>query len=164
MPWPARNRIRHMVSELRIYHRGEALREVTISIGVAMYPNNGDSLEQLLGPCRPRLFTRQSIWAATAWFWLSSSASAHLPQTNHPSSSRFLTNRTGSPLSLGSLRLRRHRLGVVPAAGSDEELSVALRRAPPLSRRDIRPARAVWSSDSRWCTGCGYRGQLRRRS
>ena len=40
--------LRHMVSEMRIYHRGEALREVTISIGVAVYPNNGDTLEQLL--------------------------------------------------------------------------------------------------------------------
>jgi diguanylate cyclase (GGDEF)-like protein len=40
--------IRHMVSELRLYHRGQALREVTISIGVALYPLNGDSLDQLL--------------------------------------------------------------------------------------------------------------------
>jgi len=40
--------IRHMVSELRIYHRGESLREVTISIGVAVYPHNSDSPEQLL--------------------------------------------------------------------------------------------------------------------
>lgn len=40
--------IRHMVSELRLYHRGEALREVTISIGVAVYPHNGDTLDQIL--------------------------------------------------------------------------------------------------------------------
>jgi len=40
--------MRHMVSELRIYHRGEALREVTISIGVAVYPHNGDTLDQIL--------------------------------------------------------------------------------------------------------------------
>lgn len=40
--------IRHMVSELRLYHRGEALREVTISIGVAVYPHNSDSADQLL--------------------------------------------------------------------------------------------------------------------
>lgn len=40
--------IRHLVSELRIYHRGESLREVTISIGVAVYPYNGESPEQLL--------------------------------------------------------------------------------------------------------------------
>jgi diguanylate cyclase (GGDEF)-like protein len=40
--------IRHIVSELRLYHRGEALRELTISIGVAMYPQHGDSLDQLL--------------------------------------------------------------------------------------------------------------------
>jgi diguanylate cyclase (GGDEF)-like protein len=40
--------IRHMVGELRLYHRGEALREVTISIGVAVYPHHGDTLDQLL--------------------------------------------------------------------------------------------------------------------
>lgn len=40
--------IRHLVSELRIYHRGESLREVTISIGVAVYPHNGESPEQIL--------------------------------------------------------------------------------------------------------------------
>jgi len=40
--------IRDMVSELRLYHRGEALREVTISIGVALYPQNGESPDQLV--------------------------------------------------------------------------------------------------------------------
>jgi diguanylate cyclase (GGDEF)-like protein len=40
--------LRHTVSELRLYHRGEALREITISIGVAIYPQNGESLDQLL--------------------------------------------------------------------------------------------------------------------
>ena len=37
-----------MVGELRLHYRGEALRDVTISIGVAMYPYNADSLEELL--------------------------------------------------------------------------------------------------------------------
>jgi diguanylate cyclase (GGDEF)-like protein len=36
------------VSELRLYYRGEALHDVTISIGVAMYPYNADTVEQLL--------------------------------------------------------------------------------------------------------------------
>jgi diguanylate cyclase (GGDEF)-like protein len=40
--------IRHQVSELRLYYRGEALREITISIGLAVYPQNGESLDQLL--------------------------------------------------------------------------------------------------------------------
>jgi diguanylate cyclase (GGDEF)-like protein len=40
--------VRRMVSELRLRFRGETLREVTISIGVALYPQNADSLEQLL--------------------------------------------------------------------------------------------------------------------
>ncbi|HZD48026.1 MAG TPA: diguanylate cyclase [Silvibacterium sp.] len=40
--------IRHLVSELRLYYRGEALREITISIGLAVYPQNGESLDQLL--------------------------------------------------------------------------------------------------------------------
>ncbi len=40
--------IRQMVSELRLFHRGEALRKITISIGIAAYPQNGESLDQLL--------------------------------------------------------------------------------------------------------------------
>jgi diguanylate cyclase (GGDEF)-like protein len=40
--------IRHLVSELRLYHRGEALREITISVGIAVYPQNGKSPDQLL--------------------------------------------------------------------------------------------------------------------
>jgi diguanylate cyclase (GGDEF)-like protein len=40
--------LRHIVSELRLYYRGEALHDVTISIGVAMYPYNADTVEQLL--------------------------------------------------------------------------------------------------------------------
>jgi diguanylate cyclase (GGDEF)-like protein len=40
--------IRHLVSELRLYHRGEALREITLSIGIAVYPQNGASADQLL--------------------------------------------------------------------------------------------------------------------
>jgi len=41
--------IRHLVSELRLYHRGEALREITISIGISVHPQNGESADQLLG-------------------------------------------------------------------------------------------------------------------
>ena len=40
--------IRNRVSELRLYHRGEPLREITISIGIAVYPQNGESLDELL--------------------------------------------------------------------------------------------------------------------
>lgn len=40
--------LRHLVGELRLHYRGEALRDVTISIGVAMYPYNADSPEELL--------------------------------------------------------------------------------------------------------------------
>jgi diguanylate cyclase (GGDEF)-like protein len=40
--------LRHMVSEIRLHYRGEPLNEVTISIGVAMYPYNADTVEQLL--------------------------------------------------------------------------------------------------------------------
>jgi diguanylate cyclase (GGDEF)-like protein len=40
--------IRQLVSDIRLQYRGEALRDVTISIGVAMCPYNADSLEQLL--------------------------------------------------------------------------------------------------------------------
>ena len=40
--------IRHQVSALRLYHRGEALSEITISVGIAVYPQNGESGDQLL--------------------------------------------------------------------------------------------------------------------
>jgi diguanylate cyclase (GGDEF)-like protein len=33
---------------MRVRFRAEALREVTISIGVAMYPQSGSTLEELL--------------------------------------------------------------------------------------------------------------------
>lgn len=40
--------IRQRVSELRVRFRSEALREVTISIGVATFPQSGSTLEELL--------------------------------------------------------------------------------------------------------------------
>jgi len=40
--------IRHSVSELRVRFRNEALREITISIGVATYPLSGSTLEEML--------------------------------------------------------------------------------------------------------------------
>jgi diguanylate cyclase (GGDEF)-like protein len=40
--------IRHMVTEIRQYYRGQPLRNITISIGVAMYPHHADTVEQLL--------------------------------------------------------------------------------------------------------------------
>lgn len=53
--------IRHLVSELRIYHRGESLREVTISIGVAVYPYNGESPEQLLSVADRALYEAKHL-------------------------------------------------------------------------------------------------------
>jgi diguanylate cyclase (GGDEF)-like protein len=40
--------LRQRVSEIRVRSRGESLREITISIGVAVYPQNAESLEELL--------------------------------------------------------------------------------------------------------------------
>lgn len=40
--------LRRMVSEIRTRYRGDGLREVTISIGVAMYPQTCETLEQIL--------------------------------------------------------------------------------------------------------------------
>jgi diguanylate cyclase (GGDEF)-like protein len=40
--------LRHRVSEIRVRNRGESLREVTISIGVAVFPQHGETLEELL--------------------------------------------------------------------------------------------------------------------
>jgi len=40
--------IRCVVSEMRIRNRGEILRETTISIGVAVYPRHGDTLEEIM--------------------------------------------------------------------------------------------------------------------
>ncbi len=76
--------IRHMVSELRIYNRGEALREVTISIGVAVYPENGDSLDQLLGLADRALYEAKHLGRNRVVLAEQQAASAHLPQTNRP--------------------------------------------------------------------------------
>lgn len=40
--------IRRVVSEMRIRNRGEILTETTISIGVAVYPRHGDTLEEIM--------------------------------------------------------------------------------------------------------------------
>jgi diguanylate cyclase (GGDEF)-like protein len=40
--------VRQMVSEMRVRYHGDALREITISIGVALYPQNADSYEQIM--------------------------------------------------------------------------------------------------------------------
>ena len=40
--------LRHQVSRMRVRFRSEALGEVTISIGVASYPQSGNTLEELL--------------------------------------------------------------------------------------------------------------------
>jgi diguanylate cyclase (GGDEF)-like protein len=40
--------IRERISELRVRFRGDALREVTISIGVATFPQSGSTLEEIL--------------------------------------------------------------------------------------------------------------------
>ncbi len=48
--------IRHLVSELRLFHRGEALREITISIGIAVYPQNGETVDQLLSTADRALY------------------------------------------------------------------------------------------------------------
>jgi diguanylate cyclase (GGDEF)-like protein len=75
--------IRHMVSELRIYHRGQALREVTISIGVAVYPNNGDSLDQLLSLSDRALYEAKHLGRNRVV--LAEHATALPPaQTHHP--------------------------------------------------------------------------------
>ncbi|HTQ11154.1 MAG TPA: GGDEF domain-containing protein, partial [Fimbriimonadaceae bacterium] len=48
--------IRHLVSELRLFHRGEALREITISIGIAVYPQNGETVDHLLSTADRALY------------------------------------------------------------------------------------------------------------
>ncbi|MBB6142096.1 diguanylate cyclase (GGDEF)-like protein [Silvibacterium bohemicum] len=40
--------LRTMVSEMRIYNRGECLPEVTTSIGVAIYPQHAETVEEIL--------------------------------------------------------------------------------------------------------------------
>ncbi len=75
--------IRHMVSELRIYHRGEALREVTISIGVAVYPNNGDSLDQLLSLSDRALYEAKHL-GRNRVVLAEHSATPPPAQTHHP--------------------------------------------------------------------------------
>jgi diguanylate cyclase (GGDEF)-like protein len=40
--------LRRMVSEMRVRIRGESLREITLSIGVAVYPQHAETLEEVL--------------------------------------------------------------------------------------------------------------------
>ncbi|MBW4027891.1 GGDEF domain-containing protein [Acidipila rosea] len=46
--WERAEAVRRKVGEIRVRHRGESLREVTISLGLAMYPADADTLEELL--------------------------------------------------------------------------------------------------------------------
>ena len=49
--------IRQCVSQMRVRFRGEALREVTLSIGVAIYPQSGATLEEMLRAADRALYT-----------------------------------------------------------------------------------------------------------
>ena len=40
--------LRRVVSEIRVRNRGESLREVTLSIGVAVYPQHAETLEEIM--------------------------------------------------------------------------------------------------------------------
>lgn len=40
--------LRRMVSEIRVRSRGESLREITLSIGVAVYPQHAETLEEIM--------------------------------------------------------------------------------------------------------------------
>jgi diguanylate cyclase (GGDEF)-like protein len=40
--------IRRLVGDIRLHYRGRSLREVTISVGVALYPQNAESVDQIL--------------------------------------------------------------------------------------------------------------------
>ncbi len=40
--------LRRMVGDLSLRFHGQALRQITISIGLAMYPDNSDNPEELL--------------------------------------------------------------------------------------------------------------------
>jgi diguanylate cyclase (GGDEF)-like protein len=40
--------LRRMVSEMKVRYRGETLCEITVSIGVALYPQHADSLEEVM--------------------------------------------------------------------------------------------------------------------
>jgi len=48
MAFERAEKIRVEVGAVRVRLRGEVLREVTISIGIAMYPQSGDFLDQIL--------------------------------------------------------------------------------------------------------------------
>ena len=40
--------LRRMVSEMKVRHRGESLCEITMSIGVSVYPQHADSVEEIM--------------------------------------------------------------------------------------------------------------------
>ncbi len=52
--------VRRMISEIRSRFRGEGLREITISIGVATYPQNGESTDQMLRASDRALYEAKS--------------------------------------------------------------------------------------------------------
>jgi diguanylate cyclase (GGDEF)-like protein len=52
--------LRRMVSEIRTRFRGTGLREITISIGVAMYPQNSETTEQILRAADRALYEAKS--------------------------------------------------------------------------------------------------------
>lgn len=52
--------LRRMVSEIRPRFRGEGLREITISIGVATYPQNAETTEQILRASDRALYEAKS--------------------------------------------------------------------------------------------------------
>jgi diguanylate cyclase (GGDEF)-like protein len=48
--------LRERVKKERLRHGGETLREITISVGVSMYPNDGDVLDHLVRAADQRLY------------------------------------------------------------------------------------------------------------
>jgi diguanylate cyclase (GGDEF)-like protein len=48
--------VRELVTQIRLRHIDETLREITISIGIAMYPEDGETIDQLIRTADQRLY------------------------------------------------------------------------------------------------------------
>jgi diguanylate cyclase (GGDEF)-like protein len=53
--------LRRMVSEMRVRMRGESLREITVSIGVAVYPQYGETMEEVMRVADRALYEAKNL-------------------------------------------------------------------------------------------------------
>ena len=79
--------IRRAVSELRLRLDAGSIRKVTISIGVAMYPENGESARALLRVADRHLYTAKRLGRNRVFLGEPGASLSSVPAQNHPTGS-----------------------------------------------------------------------------